>query len=371
MSEKSVFLYCTEGGSNKEYHVHLRARDGGWAVDFANGPRGKALRTGTKTNEPVALARAQDIFSRLVAEKKKGGYTDNESGTPYTTAEFAGRASGHRQQLPTAIGEIECAALIDDDRWVLQEKKDGERRTMLVKDSVVTGANKLGLLVSLPTSWLARFAALGNAEIDGEQIGSTLHAFDLLALDGQDLRARPFERRYEMLVDLLARFAEDLPDVELVRAHFGSKVKRAALERIEGDRREGAVFKNLDAPYDAGRSKAAYKFKLVEDSTCIVIAANQKRSVQIGLLDDHGNLVPVGNVTIPPSHAIPAVEAMIDVQYLYYNPGGALEQPVFKALRADVTRPEATLTQVTRIRPAAESCDETDAPRRYYEREGA
>lgn len=26
MSERSIYLYCTEGGSDKEYHLHLRAR---------------------------------------------------------------------------------------------------------------------------------------------------------------------------------------------------------------------------------------------------------------------------------------------------------------------------------------------------------
>lgn len=73
MSERSVSLYLKEGSSDKVYQVHLRARDGAWAVDFANGRRGAALRTGTKTSAPISLELALQEFERLVASKKKGG----------------------------------------------------------------------------------------------------------------------------------------------------------------------------------------------------------------------------------------------------------------------------------------------------------
>lgn len=350
MSEKSVYLYCTEGGSDKEYHVHLRRRDGGWVVDFNNGPRGKALRGGTKTATPVTLAEAQAEFDKLVRAKMKGGYTENQSGEKYTTSEFAGRASGHVQQLPTSITPQQAEALLDDPAWALQEKKDGERRTVRIRAGAVSGINKLGLLTNVPESWQHWADVVGAAEIDGEQIGGTLYAFDLLSVGSEDLRVQCFSERYGMLEEILARHASRLPNMELVVAHSTAEAKRLALQRIEAANREGVVFKHRAATYDGGRSKAALKYKLVEDATFLVLARNQQRSVRLGAFDLRGQLVEVGSVTVPASADVPPVDSLLDVQYLYYNPGGALEQPVFKGLRNDVKREEATLAQITRIR---------------------
>lgn len=371
MSEKSTYLYCTEGGSDKEYHVHLRQRDGGWVVDFNNGPRGKALRGGTKTATPVTLQEAQQEFDKLVRSKMKGGYTEEESGEKYAGSEFAWRASGHVQQLPTAVNQQQAEALLDDPAWGMQEKKDGERRTIRVCDGVVIGINKLGLITPIPEAWHRQFAVLVNAELDGEQMGSRLHVFDLLSLGQEDLRVQCFSERYALLADLWKRNAPQLPHMDLVVAHTTAQAKRAALKRIEAGNLEGVVFKHLASVYDGGRSKAALKFKLVEDSTFLVLAHNQQRSVKIGALDIRGRIVEMGNVTIPANAPIPQVDSLVDVQYLYYNPGGALEQPVFKAVRNDVTREEATLAQITRIRPASAAAESDEPVARLRERMSA
>jgi ATP-dependent DNA ligase len=83
-----------------------------------------------------------------------------------------------------------------------------------------------------------------------------LLAFDLLELDGRDLRADPLERRKAMLADLLRdsdagiRFVEpfEVPG-EIVFAHA------CALGH------EGIVSKRRDAPYRHGRSRTWLKLK--------------------------------------------------------------------------------------------------------------
>ncbi len=74
-------LYFQNEKSDKIYQVDLCEVTGGmYLVNFRYGRRGKPLREGTKTDQPIALEAAQKIFDKLVAEKVKKGY--NSSNTP-------------------------------------------------------------------------------------------------------------------------------------------------------------------------------------------------------------------------------------------------------------------------------------------------
>jgi bifunctional non-homologous end joining protein LigD len=81
-------------------------------------------------------------------------------------------------------------------------------------------------------------------------------AFDLLELDGEDLRRHPIEKRKELLAELLSG-----PQVSLVfNESFeedGTSVYRAACELGC----EGVVSKRLGSPYRSGRSKYWVKVK--------------------------------------------------------------------------------------------------------------
>ena len=141
----SISLYCTEGSANKEYHVEIVAKDGGFVVNFKRGPRGKALKAGTKTDAPVALAAATKIYEKLVAEKTGKGYTTDISGAAYTNTANAGRVSGWRPALLTSVDENQVQALLNSGDWVASEKKDGERREVEVTAEGVAGINRKGL----------------------------------------------------------------------------------------------------------------------------------------------------------------------------------------------------------------------------------
>jgi bifunctional non-homologous end joining protein LigD len=66
----------------------------------------------------------------------------------------------------------------------------------------------------------------------------------------------------------------------------------------------------------------------------------------LGLLDAAGNVIPVGNVTVPTGRAKPDVDSLIEVQYLYAYKGGSLYQPVLIGPRTDINRDECTLEQL-------------------------
>jgi bifunctional non-homologous end joining protein LigD len=83
-----------------------------------------------------------------------------------------------------------------------------------------------------------------------------LYAFDLLELDGQDLRREPLETRKATLASLLRG---SLPGLRLNEhlAHDGESVFRHACKMGL----EGIVSKRLGSRYRSGRSKDWLKFK--------------------------------------------------------------------------------------------------------------
>jgi bifunctional non-homologous end joining protein LigD len=355
--ERKVTLYSTENGSDKVYQIHQRPapQGAGWLVDRANGARGKALRPGTETPTPVDLASANRIYDDLLKSKLKKGYHEGENGASYTSSEFAGRASSHRQQLPTAITEERAQELLASGDWAIQEKANGERRSIIVSaDGQLKGVNKLGLFCEVPQHWQAAFhlaAREGGLVIDGEQIGDHLYAFDVLDVFGNDIRHRPFDYREQQIHRLLAHHPALAEVMKPLRAFRTPAEKQQAAHDIQARGGEGYVLKLMSAPYEPGRSDTVLKFKFTETSTCIVIARNAQRSVNIGLIDAAGQVRSVGNVTIPANFSVPDAGELVEIQFLYFNPGGAFEQPVYLGPRNDVTRDECHFGQVLRLKP--------------------
>ena len=79
-----------------------------------------------------------------------------------------------------------------------------------------------------------------------------LHAFDLIELDGEDLRLAPLERRKGRLERLLAR-SDGIRFCEHLDATIFAHVCKLGLE--------GIVSKRRDLPYRSGRCKAWVKTK--------------------------------------------------------------------------------------------------------------
>lgn len=346
--ERNVMLYKKEGAADKVYSLELKAgANGMWDVTFRNARRGQALKL-AKSLPNLPLEAANKQFEKQLAAKKGDGYTEDQAGQAYTSSEFSGRASGLAPQLPKPIEQHQALALLHDDDWALQEKANGENRILIKKGGELRGTNKKGLFVDIPANWSTEWAALPDCELAGEHVGDAYFAFDLLSLAGVDLRARPFDQRFAALANLVGQQA--VPSFKVLQAFVGP-AKSVELSRLEAGNREGGVFKRRDAPFSTGYTDAALKYKFIESTACVVLAHNQQRSVQIGLIGEAGEMVPVGNVTIPANKPVPAVGDVAEIEYLYFNPGGAFEQPVFLRVRTDMDASEAVLTQVTRYKP--------------------
>ena len=102
----------------------------------------------------------------------------------------------------------------------------------------------------------------GNSDFDALHTGKQdhevqLYAFDLLALDGDDVRSLPLAMRKANLARLLARRADGIFIAPFEQGEIGPDLFRAACNMGL----EGLVSKRRDRPYRAGRSPHWVKVK--------------------------------------------------------------------------------------------------------------
>jgi len=344
-----ISLYYRDGGSDKVYHAQIEEQAGQYVVNFQYGRRGSTLQTGTKTAAPVDHVKALKIFGKLIQEKKAKGYTPGDDGTPFTGPEQSGKISGMVPQLLNPIDEDRLQSLLDDPSYMMQEKKDGVRLMVRFVRGEVIGSNRKGLIVPISAAIEAGVKELvggGEAVLDGEAIGDVYHVFDLLEIDGEDLRPYWTEERWFRLQTLFGPREGGL--IRLVAVSRKPWHKQQTFADLKAARAEGVVFKKYNAPYVPGRPNSGgdqLKFKFKASATVRVMGQNTgKRSVMISMLQDSAvdipALVGVGSVTVPASYDIPGPGNCAEIEYLYAYPGGALFQPVYKGRRYDKDQPD-------------------------------
>ncbi len=345
---QSTSLYFREGSSDKEYHAAIEPSGEGYIVTFAYGRRGNTLTTGTKTPTIVTLAQATAIHAKLIREKSAKGYRQTgEPKAPYQQSRDEGSDSGLRCQLLNPIEETELHRLLTNSTHCLQEKYDGRRLMVRKQGGTITGINRRGLVVAIPAPIREAFEhILFDVLIDGEAVGDTLHAFDLLEVKGNDLRHRRYIDRH---AGLLMAIPPNLPALRWVSTAIDPNDKIEIYEELRQTNREGIVFKDMDAAYSPGRPNSGgsqLKYKFVESASFIVTGHNAKRSVTLGL--HHGDKsVPAGSVTIPPNHDIPRVGTVVECRYLYaFRESGCIYQPVYLGVRSDIPANECTTDQL-------------------------
>ena len=99
--------------------------------------------------------------------------------------------------------------------------------------------------------------------IDGESIGDNYYAFDLLNLDGVDIRNWPYRERLAALMNLLFGIQQRV--IKFVETAFTPAQKIGLLDKLRKGRKEGIVFKQLHSPYtvdrpNSGGSHLKHKF---------------------------------------------------------------------------------------------------------------
>jgi bifunctional non-homologous end joining protein LigD len=162
-----------------------------------------------------------------------------------------------------------------------------------VDELVVAEAVFDGEICALDDQGVPRFQLLQQ----GGGAGLVLYAFDLLWLDGEDLRGRPLEQRRELLTSLLSNAAEAIRLAEVVTPPAGRALADAAARGYEG-----IIAKRKGAPYQPGRSKLWLKIKAHMAQEVVIVGYLPHRALPraIGSLllavRDKGALISAGKV---------------------------------------------------------------------------
>jgi DNA ligase D-like protein (predicted ligase) len=198
--------------------------------------------------------------------------------------------------------EPQLATLVDQppqrEGWIHEVKHDGYRTLLLIEKGNVRACTRNGFDWSHCYPGIVREAAkLGcrSAILDGEVIVqdangisdfehlSTVirwaperlvyYVFDLLYLDGRDLRDAPLPERREMLRELLP--PDDTRRIQFSEEFDGDAV--AFFQACADRQLEGIVSKLASSRYRSGRSKTWLKTKCFAESELIIIGTDRDR----------------------------------------------------------------------------------------------
>ncbi len=208
-------------------------------------------------------------------------------------------SGGTKAPIPKAVEPCLAtlaSAVPKGDRWIHEIKWDGYRLIAFKTGSQVRLATRRG------HDWTARFPSIATAVaalpvesaiLDGEAViedehgianfsalqnalsdehgrvakGAILYAFDLLYLDGFDLRSLPLEDRKSRLAALVPALGEGfLRQGEHIEADGEAMVRSACRLGLEG-----VISKRRDRPYRSGRGDDWVKVKCSERQEFVVV----------------------------------------------------------------------------------------------------
>jgi bifunctional non-homologous end joining protein LigD len=194
---------------------------------------------------------------------------------------------------------------------------------------------------------------------------ATYIAFDILELEGRDLKRLPLLTRKQMLADVI----EEGRNLQIMLStHNGEELWKVVTSRDL----EGVMAKRKDSPYVTGRSHGWLKVKREKTVDCVIVGYITKirkiGSLGLGLYDN-GRLTYVGQVgtgfreslldklatelvrssngVVLPKNVQPVVaDKVCEVKYLEYTRDHRLRAPVFLRIREDKFPEQCTVEQV-------------------------
>jgi bifunctional non-homologous end joining protein LigD len=248
---------------------------------------------------------------------------------------LAQTANARRAPMPREIHPM-LATLVeepfDDPQWLYEVKWDGYRAVAFIDDGRVrlVSRNQNDLTGEFPEIARAiQSLAVENAILDGEVValdeegrpsfslmqqrtGMThpgagrlrnravpivYYAFDLLYLNGHNLMASPLEDRKALLEQIIPN------DKGFLRYSDHYAEQGTSLYTVAQDKGlEGIVAKLRSGPYVQKRSREWLKIKITRRQECVIAGYTDPKgsrenfgSIVLGLYDENGKLVHVGN----------------------------------------------------------------------------
>jgi len=369
-------LHSTVSGSDKLYQltiVHTEEANT-YNILYANGRRTGRLTPGKapKNATPLTFDQATAELENLKRHQTSRGYHElgkcslcadqQVAVSDLTTAPTCKDVNASCQLLTLLPGSDDCRTLEDflkvcddllnDPRYCAEQKFDGDRMLLyLDAQGTVTAYNRTKGVRGTSRAVineLQRFRLNAPLMLDGESIGDNFHIFDLLEIQGLDIRPLPFEQRNLQLTTLLSN-APGLTALVPTNTFFSTTDKTTLLKQMFEEQKEGIVFKKLSAPYRSERVRDQFKVKFVSEATFIVteVRPKGKNSVTIALLNEASQLVCAGHVSIRPCIRQVKTNDLLDVRYLYARrSSGHVVQAVAQRIRTDLPREECNTAQL-------------------------
>ncbi len=293
--------------------------------------------------------------------------------------------------------------------WLYEIKFDGYRMLTRIEDTDIRFITRNGhdwtdrlsrltkAVVAIPAqnAWLdgeavvldeagrPDFNLLQNAFDRRSTADVVMFYFDLLWLDGDDLRSQPLRARRDLLRELLAKIDEPAIRFSDDFAQDPQSLLASACEM----RLEGIIGKRADAPYRSGRSTDWIKLKCNMRQETVICGFTRPKGARsgvqwllLGVYEADGTLRYVGKVTphlrssastaftrkamslavpAPPFSHPPQLESdrdyywlrpalVCEVEFLEWTPGGEMRLPAFRALRDDKPAREVTVEPLLR-----------------------
>jgi bifunctional non-homologous end joining protein LigD len=165
-----------------------------------------------------------------------------------------------------------------------------QARVAAENGGAVQGINRKGLLIGLLAALVSAAGMFkGDFVIDGECIGDELHVFDLLMRNNDDWREQAYSRRAAELMNVLG--SGNQRHIHFAETAWKRREKAAMLDGLRGQKKEGIIFKRLDACYTPGRPNSGgtqLKHKFYAMCSAVVARLNPQRSVELRLLNGNG-----------------------------------------------------------------------------------
>jgi len=224
-----------------------------------------------------------------------------------------------RKVFPPMLATLVDAPPPDEANWVYEMKYDGFRAIVAIVDGRIAmwSRNKLDLISRFPViADAVRKIKLPEVVLDGEIVAlddqgsprfqllqqgqqrELVFFFDILWLDGRDLRQQTYEQRRSALEKALRR-----PPARVRIAEQLAMPGKQALKHAKDGGYEGIIAKKKTSWYEGRRSKDWLKIKVLNEQELIIVGWNPSThsskeigSLHLAVKGDDGQLHYAGKV---------------------------------------------------------------------------
>ncbi len=211
-----------------------------------------------------------------------------------------------KTQQPIECTPEQAEALFADDEFCAQEKLDGVRVLITIRNGIATAETRNGKAIAIPESafeWLPSRDCI----LDGEIVGNDFRPFDMPSAEGDYLQ------RW--------RHLNHESDGHALPIFFNEGMKRRLSDDVNHRGDEGVVFKRLSAPYRAGYNTDQFKLKFWKSDTFRVVAVDDRTITLEG----------AGKCT-----GTAQVGDLVEIRFQKRHESGKLASPVMLGVRRDL-----------------------------------